>query len=129
VSTPTPTTIDDAEAAWLKALLTPTTEALRTLLHPQFVAIHSPVGVISDKEQFLADAAGRPAPQDIQILATTVRDFPDMATVSCLQEVRVPFVPDAPPFVIQQAVSRVWVRAGDGWQLAHLVMYRRNAPS
>jgi hypothetical protein len=52
-----------------------------------------------------------------------------MATVACLQEVRVPFLPDVPAFVIQQASSRVWVRADDRWQLAQLVMSRRFPPS
>lgn len=123
------TTIDDAEAAWLEALLASATEPLRALLHPQFVAIHSPTGVIQDKEQFLADIAGRPAPGDVQVLTATVRHFPGLATVSCLQEVRIPFVPGAPAFVIQMAVSRVWVRADDCWQLAHQVNYRRFPPA
>jgi uncharacterized protein DUF4440 len=129
VTAPPLTTIDEAEAAWRTALLAPTTEPLRALLHPQFVAIHSPVGAIHDKEQFLADTAGRPTPEDVQVLTSTTRHFPELATVSCLQEVRVRFVPDAPPFVIQQASSRVWVRVDDGWQLAHLVLYRRFPPS
>jgi hypothetical protein len=129
VTTPILTTIDDAEAAWLKACLTSDPEPRRALLHPQFVTVHSPIGVIQDAEQFLADAAGRPAALRIEIFNATVRHFPDMATVSCLQEMHVPFVPDQPPFVIQAAVSRVWVREGGGWQLAHLQMARRFPPA
>jgi len=129
VTAPTQTTIDDAEAALIEAMLAPTAEPLRALLHPQFVAIHSPTGVIQDKEQFLTDIAGRPAPADIRVLTPTVRHFPGMATVSCLQEVRIPFVPGAPAFVIQMAVSRVWVHADDRWQLAHQVNYRRFPPA
>ena len=97
--------------------------------HLLFAAIHSPIGTIHDKEQFLADTAGRPTPQDVQILDATIRHFPDMATVSCLQEVRLPFVAGTPAFLIQQASSRVWVRADDGWQLADLVLYRRMPPA
>ncbi|MEV7976792.1 nuclear transport factor 2 family protein [Streptomyces sp. NPDC086519] len=128
MTAPPPTTVDDAEAALLKALLAPTAEPLRELLHPQFVVVHSPVGLIHDKEQFLTDTAKRPTPHGIKILTSTVRHFPGMATVSCLQEMLIPFVPDTPPFAIQQAVSRVWVRADDGWQLAHLQMARRLPP-
>ncbi|MFD5543683.1 nuclear transport factor 2 family protein [Streptomyces sp. NPDC127079] len=129
MTAPPLTTVDDAEAAYLKAVLAPTTEPLRALLHPQFVAIHSPVGLIHDKEQFLADSAKRPTPEDLRILTATIRHYPDTATVSCLQEMRIPFVPDTPAFAIQQAVSRVWVHAGEGWQLAHLQMGRRLPPA
>jgi Domain of unknown function (DUF4440) len=129
VTTSIVTTVDDAEAAWLEALLAPGTELVRALLHPQFVAVHSPVGVIHDAEQFLADVAGRPTARRIETLATTVRHFPGLATVSCLQEMHIPFVPDQPPFAIQAAVSRVWVRDGDRWQLAHLQMARRFPPA
>jgi hypothetical protein len=123
------TTIDDAEEAWLKATLAPTSEPMRSLLHPQFTAVHSAVRLIQDSEQFLADYANRPTPEYIQILTTTVRHFPDMATVSCLQELRVPLVPNAPAFVIQQSASRVWVRTDGHWRLAHLVMSRRFPPA
>ena len=126
---PPVTTIEDAEAAWLAALVAPTVEPLRALLHPQFMAIHSPTGAIQDKEQYLADYAKRPTPQGFQILTSNIRHFPNMATVSCLQEARVPFVPGVPAFVIQMAVSRVWVRADDRWQLAHQVNYRRLPPA
>jgi hypothetical protein len=129
VTAPALTAIDEAEAAWIEALTAPTTEPMRALLHPQFVAIHSPAGVIQDKEQFLTDFVGRPALEDVQVLAPVVRYFPDMVTVSCLQEVRVAFVPGAPAFVIQMAVSRVWVCDGDRWQLAHQVNYRRFPPA
>ncbi|MFD4510633.1 nuclear transport factor 2 family protein [Streptomyces sp. NPDC058457] len=123
------TTVEDAEAAWLKALLAPTTEPLRELLHPQFVAVHSPVGLIHDKEQFLTDTARRPTAEDVRILTAVIHRFPDMATVSCLQEMRIPFVPGTPAFVFQQAVTRVWIRAGDGWQLAQLQLARRLPPA
>lgn len=129
MTAPPLTTIDDAEAAYLKALLAPDPDLLSTLLHPRFTAVHSPAGLIHDKEQFLTDTAKRPTPEDLQILAATVRHFPDTATVSCLQEMRIPFVPGTPAFAIQQAVTRVWVRAGDGWQLAHLQMARRLPPA
>lgn len=128
MTAPPLTTIEDAEAAFLKAQLAPTAEPLRALLHPQFVALHSPVGLIHDKEQFLADWAKRPTPEDIRILTATVRHYPDTATVSCLQEMRIPFVPDIPAFAIQQVVSRVWVRAGESWQVAQLQMARRLPP-
>ena len=51
------------------------------------------------------------------------------AVVSCLQEMRVAFVPELTPFVIQAAVTRVWVRSPSGGrQLAHLQMARRLPP-
>ncbi|MEU1343998.1 nuclear transport factor 2 family protein [Streptomyces sp. NPDC005827] len=129
MTAPSLTSIDDAEAAWLKALLTPAAEPLRELLHPQFTAVHSPVGLIHDKEQFLTDTAKRPTPEDVRILTATIHEFPDMATVSCLQEMRIPFVPDTPAFPIQQAVTRVWIRVGDRWQLAQLQLARRLPPA
>ncbi|MFF4806306.1 nuclear transport factor 2 family protein [Streptomyces sp. NPDC002144] len=129
MTTPPPTTVDDAETALLTAWLAPTIEPLRALLHPQFTIVHSPAGLIQDKEQFLTDTAQRPSPEDVQILTATIRHYPDTATVSCLQEMRIPFVPGTPPFVIQQAVTRVWVRTDDGWQLAQLQLARRLPPS
>lgn len=129
MTAPSLTTIDDAEAAYLKAALAPTSDLLSALLHPQFTAVHSPVGLIHDKEQFLTDTAKRPTPEDLQILTATIRHFPDTATVSCLQEMRIPFVAGTPAFAIQQVVTRVWVRAGEGWQLAHLQMARRFPPA
>ena len=122
------TTIDEAEAAWVESFTAPTTEPMRLLLHPQFIAVHGPVGHIQDAEQFIADANARPRPIRTEILGPTVRKFGDVATVSCIQETHAPFAPGLPPFVIQAAVSRVWVRDDDRWQLAHLQMARRMPP-
>lgn len=126
--TTSPSTVDDAEAAWLTALSSPDRELLAALVHSDFIAVHGPTGQIQERDSFLTDSAKRPPAQRIEILESTVRYFGDTATVSCIQEMRVPFVPDAPGFAIQAAVTRVWVRSEDGWQLAHLQMARRIPP-
>ncbi|OBJ08848.1 nuclear transport factor 2 family protein [Mycobacterium sp. 1465703.0] len=122
------TTIEEAEAAWIESLTEPTTERMRQLVHPEFIAVHGPTGQIQGAERFLADTAARPGPRHVQIVDSTVRVLGDTATVSCIEEYRAQFVPDAPPFVIQAAVSRVWIRQGGQWLLAHLQMARRVTP-
>jgi hypothetical protein len=56
------------------------------LPYPQFIALHSPTGVIHDAERFLADLARRPSPEDIQIHTAAIRPVPGMATVSFRHE-------------------------------------------
>jgi hypothetical protein len=128
LTTSTLTTIDEAEAAWLTAFTATTTHDMSLLLHPQFVAVHGPIGHIHNAEEFIADANTRPRPTHVTVLNATVRDLGDTATVSCIQQFEVPFVPDAPPFVIQAAATRVWVQDEGRWQLAHLQMARRLPP-
>jgi hypothetical protein len=128
VTIPPLLTIDDAEEALIKALTAADIEPLRSLLHPQFIAVHSPVGLIQDAEQFLANTAARPATERVEVIDPIVRHFSDTVTVSCIQEMRIRMVPDLPSFVIQAAVSRVWVREGGSWQLAHLQLARRFPP-
>ena len=122
-----PTTIDEAESAWLAAVAT-SVDAMRDLLHPDFVAVHSPIGRIQPAEEFLRDAADRPLAGDIRVLESTVRVFPDTVIVSGIQQSSLAYVPDVPPFTIQAAVTRVWVRVDGGWLLAHLQMARRFPP-
>jgi uncharacterized protein DUF4440 len=128
MSTPTITTIDEAEAAFVHAFTARTVEPMRLLLHPDFTAVHGPLGQIHNAEQFIADSSARPKPGHIQIVQSTVRDFGDMATVSCIQQFDVPFAPDVPPFALQAAATRVWVLREGGWLLAHLQMARRLPP-
>ncbi len=123
------TTVAQAEDAWNDAFLAPTVEPMRLLLHPDFIAVHGPIGHIQDLDEFINDAAARPRPVEVAVLARTVREINDMATVSCIQELRIPFAPNVPPFTIQAAVTRVWVRdGGTDWSLAHLQMARRLPP-
>ncbi|OBJ99956.1 nuclear transport factor 2 family protein [Mycobacterium sp. 1245852.3] len=123
------TSIEEAEATWAEAFTAETTEDMRVLLHPEFVAVHSPVGHIHNAEEFIADSNARPRPTRLQVLTPTVRDFGATATVSCIQQFDVNFVPGVPPFVIQAAVTRVWVRHDQQWLLAHLQMARRMPPA
>lgn len=122
------TTVEEAEQAWLDAMSADTRDDLAALLHPDFRAVHGPVGFIHDQQRFLADAEGRPAAKSVRAIESEIRTFGDTAVVSCLQEMHIAFVPDLAPFVIQAAVTRVWVREGQSWKLAHLQMCRRVPP-
>ncbi|MBT2269968.1 nuclear transport factor 2 family protein [Rhodococcus qingshengii] len=128
MSTPTVNTVAEAEAAWTKAFTGPTTQAMRPLLHQKFVAVHGPHGSIDDAETFLANAEAKPRPSELVIFDPVVHEFADAATVSCLQQYSLAFVPGIPHFVIQAAVTRMWIREGGVWLLAHLQMARRITP-
>ena len=56
------TTVAQAEDAWNDAFLAPTVEPMRLLLHPDFIAVHGPIGHIQDLDEFINDAAARPRP-------------------------------------------------------------------
>ena len=64
-------------------------------------------------------------PSLFEVLDAQIREFDDIAIVTCLQEMDIPFVPDLPSFVIQAAVTRVWIRTDEEWRLVHLQMARR----
>ncbi|MGD6741568.1 nuclear transport factor 2 family protein [Streptomyces sp. BH106] len=126
----TPATVEEAEAAWRAAQTLPDPEpALRALLHPECVIVHSPVGHQHDADAWLGYAARLGRTSQVDTFEVTVRRFGATAVVSCIQEMRVASVPDLPPFVIQAAVTRVWHDSPThGWQLAHLQMARRVPP-
>ena len=111
-------TIEEAEAAWLAALTTPTTDAMQALLHSEFLAVHGPVGYMHDVQQMLADAAARGPAHEVEMIDVRIRHFGDTAIVSGLQEMHIAFEPNLPPFAIQAAVTRVWVQTDGRWQLA-----------
>jgi hypothetical protein len=125
-----PTTIEEAEAAWLAAQTLPDPgPALRVLMHPDCVIVHSAVGHIHGVDDWLVYAGRLGRTSQVDTFDVTVQRLGTTAVVSCLQEMRVAFVPDLAPFVIQAAVTRVWVRSpAGGWQLAHLQMARRLPP-
>ena len=127
---PAPATVEEAEAAWLAAQTLPDPEqAIRALLHPDCVVVHSAVGHIHGADDWLRYAARLGRTSQVDTYDVTVQRFGTTAVVSCLQEMRVAFVPELTPFVIQAAVSRVWVEAASGgWRLAHLQMARRLPP-
>ncbi|MGY0064300.1 nuclear transport factor 2 family protein [Streptomyces sp. LZ34] len=127
---PAPATVEEAEAAWLAAQTLPDPEpAIRALLHPDCVIVHSPVGHIHGMDDWLGYAARLGRTSTVDTYDVTVQRFGATAVVSCLQEMRVAFVPELTPFVIQAAVSRVWVAAeAGGWQLAHMQLARRLPP-
>lgn len=125
-----PATVEEAEAAWLAAQTLPDPEpALRALMHSDCVIVHSAVGHIHGVDDWLRYAARLGRTSQVDTHDVTVQRFGTTAVVSCLQEMRVAFVPELTPFVIQAAVTRVWVVAeSGGWQLAHLQMARRLPP-
>ncbi len=98
-------TIEEAEAAWLAALTTPTTDAMQALLHSEFLAVHGPVGYMHDVQQMLADAAARGPAHEVEMIDVRIRHFGDTAIVSGLQEMHIAFEPNLPPFAIQAAVT------------------------
>lgn len=125
-----PATVEEAEAAWLAAQTLPDPEpALRALMHPDCVIVHSAVGHIHGVDDWLRYAARLGRTSQVDTHDVTVQRFGTTAVVSCLQEMRVAFVPELTPFVIQAVVTRVWVRSPSGGrQLAHLQMARRLPP-
>lgn len=130
VSAPVPATVEEAEAAWLAAQTLPDPEqAIRALMHPDCVIVHSAVGHIHGVDDWLGYAARLGRTSQVDTFDVTVQRLGTTTVVSCLQEMRVAFVPDLAPFVIQAAVTRVWVQSpSGGWQLAHLHMARRLPP-
>ncbi|WP_244373688.1 nuclear transport factor 2 family protein [Streptomyces griseorubiginosus] len=125
-----PSSVEAAEEAWLAALTAPDAEErFRSLMLPECLVVHGPVGHLDDLEAFLRNASGRSRAQRIDVHDVITRQFDDTAIVSCLQEMRVAYLPDRTPFVIQAAVTRVWLRRGEGWRLAHMQMARRFPPS
>lgn len=127
-STAAPTTATEAEVAWLGALAADTQDGMRRLLHPDCVVVHGPVGHIHDGEEFLRYAAGVGRIREVRVHDVVTQHLGGPAVVSCLQESRIAFVPDLTPFVIQAAVTRVWVPGAGGWLLAHMQMARRQMP-
>ncbi|MBW8792480.1 MAG: nuclear transport factor 2 family protein [Streptomyces sp.] len=130
VAASAPATVEDAEAAWLAAQMLPDPEpAIRALLHPDCVIVHSAVGHIHGADDWLVYAGRLGRTSQVDTIDVTVQRFAATVVVSCLQEMRVAFMPELTPFVIQAAVTRVWVRSpSGGWQLAHLQMARRLPP-
>ncbi|WP_075737932.1 nuclear transport factor 2 family protein [Streptomyces acidiscabies] len=130
ISVSAPATVEEAEAAWLAAQTLPDPEpVLRALLHPSCVIVHSAVGHIHGVDDWLRYAARLGRTSQVDTHDVTVQRFGTTAVISCLQEMWVAFVPELAPFVIQAAVTRVWVRSSSGdWQLAHLQMARRLPP-
>ena len=126
----TPATVEEAEAAWRAAQTLPDPEpALRVLMGPDCVIVHSAVGYIHGVDDWLVYAGRLGRTSQVDTFEVTVQRLGTTVVVSCLQEMRVAFVPDLAPFVIQAAVTRVWVRSpSGGWQLAHLQMARRLPP-
>lgn len=125
-----PATVEEAEAAWRAAQALQDPEpALRALVHPDCVIVHSAVGYIHGVDDWLVYAGRLGRTSQVDTFDVTVQRLGTTAVVSCLQEMRVAFVPDLAPFVIQAAVTRVWVQSpSGGWQLAHLQMARRLPP-
>jgi hypothetical protein len=120
-------TVELAEAAWLEAM-TAGPDPMRPLLHPECVVVHSPVGRIDGVDAFLEHTARMGRITGIKAFNVTVQRFDQVAIVSCLQEMHIVYIPDATPFVVQAAVTRVWVPDGDGWLLAHMQLARRQPP-
>lgn len=121
-------TVELAEAAWLDAMTASGSVAMRGLMHPDCVVVHAAVGHIHRAEEFLRHTASMGRITRIEAYEVTVRQFAGAAIVSCLQEMHVVYVPDLTPFVIQAAVTRVWVPDGAGWKLAHMQLARRLPP-
>ncbi|WP_432181548.1 DUF4440 domain-containing protein [Streptomyces sp. NBC_00063] len=125
-----PTTVEEAEAAWLAAqTLSDPERTLRELMHPDCVVVHAAVGHIHGVDDFLAYAGRLGRTDRVDVHAMNVRHFANTSVVSCLQEMRIAFVPELTPFVIQAAVTRMWVKDQEGvLRLAHMQLARRLPP-
>lgn len=120
--------VESAEAGWLEAVRDAGTDAMRRLMHPDCVVVHAPVGRIDGVDAFLQHTAGMGRVTGARAFDVTVRHFDQVVIVSCLQEMRVGFVPDRTPFVIQAAATRVWLAGGTGCRLVHMQLARRQPP-
>lgn len=125
---PDTSSVAAAEAAWLDAMTRPEMEGVRHLLHPEFRAVHGPVGFIHGADDYLRYARGMGAITGNEVSDVSVRHFQGTAIVTCLQELHVAFIPDLAPFVFQAVITRVWAQTGDGWRLVHIQSARRQLP-
>ncbi|MGW2888036.1 nuclear transport factor 2 family protein [Streptomyces griseoruber] len=123
-------TVELAEAAWLAASDSTDPEASRRLMHPDCRVLHSLPGRIDGVEDFLRYRAHMGQVTGTRTSHVTVREFGDMAIVTCVQQFYVvpSPAPDVIPLAVQAAVTRVWVQSEAGWRLANLQMARRQLP-
>jgi hypothetical protein len=119
-----PATVASAEAAWLAAIAG-TEDAQRQLMLPDCVVVHGPVGYVHDRETFLRYNSTMGAIIAAETGEVDVREFDGQAIVTCYQKLRVEFVPDLAPFLIQAAVTRIWTWTDEGWRLRHMQLSRR----
>lgn len=117
-----------AEAAWVAAWGATDQDRMLSLMHPDCLVVHGPVGHQSDPDQFLAYNTKVGRTSEARVRDVQFRTHGDVVIVSCLQESWIAFVADATPFVIQAAVTRVWQDGPDGWRLVHMQMARRQPP-
>jgi ketosteroid isomerase-like protein len=123
-----PATVEQAEAAWLDAQDGTDLDAIRRLMHPECLVVHSLPGRIDGVESFLQYKAQMGRLTGNTTHGVTVRRFGEVAIVTCVQEFRVAPAPDLIPLVVQAAVTRVWVPTDTGFRLVQLQMSRRQIP-
>jgi len=119
--------IEEAEAAWLAALVQGE-EAMTALMLKDGRAVHGPVGKIDDPETFahFTWTRRRHVFAKAEELSITVRGT--TAITTCLQEMHIVFDENLPPFPVQETVTRVWEETDQGWRLAHLHQAKRMPP-
>jgi ketosteroid isomerase-like protein len=105
-----------AEERWATAVKARDLEALGALLHPDMFYAHSS-GIVESKQQYVGNFASGAARYDvIDYERTSVTRFGD----SAIAHSRVAMKGQSPngPFDVYLMMIHVWVRGGEGWQLA-----------
>jgi ketosteroid isomerase-like protein len=125
-SVPT-TTVEQAEAAWIEALVEGE-KALIPLMLEDSRVVHGPGGTVDDREAWahFHVTRRRSVAAKTTELRITVRG--NTAITTCFQEMHTVLDEKLPPFLMEESVTRVWEETAEGWRLAHMVMGRRFPP-
>jgi ketosteroid isomerase-like protein len=121
------TTVEQAEAAWIEALVEGEKALLPLMLEDSRV-VHGPGGTVDDREAWahFHVTRRRSVAAKTTELRITVRG--NTAITTCFQEMHTLLDENLPPFLMEESVTRVWEETAEGWRLAHMVMGRRFPP-
>ncbi|MFI7699498.1 nuclear transport factor 2 family protein [Nonomuraea sp. NPDC049480] len=119
--------IEQAEAAWLVALVEGE-KALIPLMLEDSRVVHGPVGKVDDRETWahFHVTHRRSVAAKATELNITVRG--NTATTTCFHEMHTVLDQNLPPFPMQETVTKVWEETAEGWRLAHMHLGRRFPP-
>lgn len=119
--------IEQAEAAWLVALVEGE-KALIPLMLEDSRVVHGPVGKVDDRETWARFhvTRRRSVAAKATELEITVRG--NTAITTCFHEMYTVLDESIAPFPMQEVVTKVWEETPEGWRLAHMVMGRRFPP-
>ncbi|MGW0948054.1 nuclear transport factor 2 family protein [Streptomyces sp. NPDC002623] len=120
--------IEQAEAAWLVALVEGEKALIALMLEDSHV-VHGPVGKIDGREAFAHFASTRRRTVFAKAEELSITVHGDTAITTCLQEMHIFFDENLPPFPVQEVMTRVWEKTAEGWRLAHMHQSKRMPPA